>query len=59
MMKQRGTYNLSPSRYVATGEREEIVPVEEILVELEQVEEEREKVDRELDQIMRLLGYGR
>ncbi len=54
----RNDYDLSPSRYVATGEKEEILPVEEILVELEQVEEEREVIDKELDGVLQRLGFG-
>lgn len=54
----KNDYNLSPSRYVATGEKEEIVPVEEILVELEQAEEERKEIDEELDEIMEKMAVS-
>ena len=54
----RNDYNLSHSRYVATGEKEEYLPVDEVLVEFEQVEEERKEIDEELDEILRLLGFG-
>lgn len=54
----RNDYNLSPSRYVATGEKEEYLPVDEVLVELEQVEEERKMIDKELNKLMRKIGFG-
>lgn len=53
----RNDYNLSPSRYVATDEREEPLPIEEALVELEQVKEEGEEIDRELNQILKKLRF--
>ena len=53
----RNDYNLSPLRYVATGEKEEYLPVDEVLVELEQVEEERKEIDKELDAILRDMGF--
>lgn len=52
----RNDYNLSPSRYVAVGEEEEYLPIDEVLVELAQVEEERREIDKELDAILRKLG---
>ena len=54
----RNDYNLSPSRYVATGEKEEYLPVDEVLVELEQVEEERKAIDEELNAILQQAGFG-
>jgi type I restriction-modification system DNA methylase subunit len=54
----RNDYNLSPSRYVATGEKEKYLPVDEVLVELEQVEEERKEIDKELNKLMRKIGFG-
>jgi len=53
----RNDYNLSPSRYVATGEKEEYLPIDEALVELEQVKEEGEEIDRELNQILKKLRF--
>ncbi len=53
----RNDYNLSPSRYVATDEREEPLPIEEALVELEQVKEEGKEIDRELNQILKKLRF--
>jgi len=52
----RNDYNLSPSRYVATNEKGEYLPVDEALVELAQVEEERKEIDRELNAIMQKIG---
>lgn len=54
----RNDYNLSPSRYVATGEKEVYLPVDEVLVELAQVEEERKVIDKELDEVLLQLGFG-
>jgi type I restriction enzyme M protein len=54
----RNDYNLSPSRYVATDEKEEYLPIDEALVELEQVEEERKEIDKELGDILKkILNY--
>ena len=53
----RNDYNLSPSRYVATGDKEVYLPVDEVLVELEQVEEERKRIDKELNKLMRKIGF--
>jgi len=53
----RNDYNLSPSRYVATGEKEEYLPIDEALVELEQVKEEGEEIDRKLNQILKKLRF--
>lgn len=52
----KNDYNLSPSRYVAAGEKEEYLPIDEALVELAQVEEERKEIDTELKAILRKLG---
>jgi len=55
----KNDYNLSPSRYVATGEREEYLPVDEALVQLAQVEEERREIEAELNAIVQKLGFER
>lgn len=52
----RNDYNLSPSRYVATNDKEEMVSLEEALVLLAEAEEERAAVDRELDTVLSELG---
>jgi len=54
----RNDYNLSPARYVAVDEKEELMPIDECLVVLAQVEEERKVIDSELDSILRKLGFG-
>jgi type I restriction enzyme M protein len=52
----RNDYNLSPSRYVAGAEEEEVVPLEEAVVLLQEAEEEREEADRKLDEVLNKLG---
>ena len=54
---RKNDYNLSPSRYISSDEKEEIQPVEDILVELSKVEEESESIDRELREIMQKIGF--
>ncbi|MEJ5166711.1 MAG: N-6 DNA methylase, partial [Thermoanaerobaculia bacterium] len=46
-------YNLSPSRYVAKNNQEEILPLEEATVELEEAEEERKMADEKLWEILK------
>jgi len=52
----RNDYNLSPSRYVSTNNKEEVLPLEEAVVLLEEAEEERAAADRALNEILRQLG---
>jgi type I restriction enzyme M protein len=54
----RNDYNLSPSRYVAGAEEEEVLPLEEAVVLLQEAEEERDEADRELDEVLSKLGLG-
>jgi type I restriction enzyme M protein len=54
----KNDYNLSPSRYVAGAEQEEVLPLEEAVVLLQEAEEEREGADRELDEVLSKLGLG-
>jgi type I restriction enzyme M protein len=54
----RNDYNLSPSRYVAIGAQEEVLPLEEAVVLLREAEEERAHADRELDRVLKMLGLG-
>lgn len=49
-------YNISPSRYVSTGEQEEVLPLEEAVVLLREAEEEREEADRALAGVIEMLG---
>ncbi len=52
----RNDYNLSPSRYVSTNGKEEVLPLEEAVVRLQEVEEERAEADRALLEVLRTLG---
>ncbi len=52
----KNDYNISPSRYIHTGESEEFRPIEEIWFELQEAEEESKLVDDQLKQIMALLS---
>ena len=57
----KNDFNLSPSRYVATGGAEEVLPLEEAVVLLQEAEEERAEADRELDEVLaqpRVRGIG-
>jgi type I restriction enzyme M protein len=55
----RNDCNLSPSRYVASNNKEEILPLDEAIVLLSEAEEERQTVDRELKDILNKLGLGK
>ncbi len=52
-------YNLSPSRYVAQNDREEVLPLEEVVVLLQEAEEERTEADQALQAVLRELGLQR
>jgi type I restriction enzyme M protein len=54
----RNDYNLSPSRYVATGAKEEVLPLEEAMVLLREAEEERAEADRALKEVLTMLGLS-
>jgi type I restriction enzyme M protein len=54
----RNDSNLSPSRYVAGNDKEDVLPLEEAVVLLNEAEEERQQVDLELKQILAKLGLG-
>jgi type I restriction enzyme M protein len=54
----RNDYNLSPSRYVAADQKEEILPLEEAVVLLREAEEERAEADLELARVLGALGLG-
>ncbi len=49
-------YNLSPSRYVAQHDTEEVLPLEEAMVRLREAEEARAEADRALAEVLRTLG---
>jgi len=52
----KNDYNLSPSRYVSVGEKEDVLPLDEAVVLLREAEEEREAADRGLTEVLRRLG---
>ncbi|WP_243027225.1 type I restriction-modification system subunit M [Thermus albus] len=52
----RNDYNLSPSRYVAANDKEEVLPLEEAMVRLREAEESRAEAERNLAAVLRLLG---
>ncbi|MBC7098257.1 SAM-dependent DNA methyltransferase [Candidatus Bipolaricaulota bacterium] len=52
----RNDYNLSPSRYVATNDQEEVLPLEEAVVLLREAEEERAEAERRLQEVLKILG---
>ena len=49
-------YNLSPSRYVAHNDQEEVLPLEEAVVRLREAEEERTEADQALREVLKTLG---
>ena len=53
----KNDFNLSPSRYVATDGKEEVLPLDEAVVLLAEAEEERAEADRELDKVLAKLGF--
>jgi type I restriction enzyme M protein len=54
----KNDYNLSPSRYVSTGERVDVLSLDEAVVLLQEAEEERAEADRQLEKILAALGFG-
>ena len=54
----RNDYNLSPSRYVANSNKDEVLPLEEAVVLLKEAEEDRVVADRELEAVLTRLGLG-
>jgi type I restriction enzyme M protein len=53
----RNDFNLSPSRYVATNDKEEVLPLEEAVVLLREAEEERTEADKALAAVLERLGF--
>jgi type I restriction enzyme M protein len=53
----RNDYNLSPSRYIDSGEREEYRPLEDAVVQLAEAEEERQEINQELTAMLKKLGF--
>lgn len=54
---KKNDYNLSPSRYVYTGEVEELREIPEILQEIEGLKEEEREIDGKLEEIIGKLGF--
>lgn len=52
-------YSLSPSLYVVSNDKEEILPLEEAIVLLREAEEERAKADAALREVLSILGLSR
>jgi type I restriction enzyme M protein len=52
----RNDYNLSPSRYVATNDKEDVLPLEDAVVLLREAEEERARADGQLKEVLATLG---
>ena len=52
----KSDYNISPSRYIHTGEAEEYRPINEIVVELEDLEKESAETNAVLRTVLRKLG---
>ncbi len=52
----RNDYNLSPSRYVASNDQEDVLPLEEAMVLLREAEEERAEAERRLHEVLEVLG---
>jgi type I restriction enzyme M protein len=55
---KKNDYNISPSRYIHTGEAETYRPIAEIVEELNAIEEEAKATDNALREILRQLGVG-
>ncbi len=53
---KKNDYNISPSRYIHTGEAETYRPIAEIVEELNAIEEEAKATDKALREIIRQLG---
>jgi type I restriction enzyme M protein len=49
-------YNISPSRYVASNDKEASLPLDEAIVLLSEAEEERRVADKELKELLSKLG---
>lgn len=52
----RHDYNLSPSRYVVTDDKEEFLSLEEAVVLLREAEEECAEANKNLDEVLQTLG---
>jgi type I restriction enzyme M protein len=52
----RNDFNLSPSRYVAQNNQEDVLPLEEAVVLLEEAEQERLEADKALSEVLKSMG---
>lgn len=52
----KNDYNMSPSRYVAQDNGEEILPLEDAVVQYREAEEERAEADKKLKEVLQRLG---
>lgn len=55
---KKNDYNISPSRYIHTGDAETYRPLAEIVEELDAVEAEAQEADKALRKILKQLGVG-
>ncbi len=53
----RNDFNISPSRYVATNGKEDVVPLDEAVVLLAEAEEDRAEADKLLDKVLVKMGF--
>ena len=53
---KQNDYNISPSRYIQTGDTEIYRPLEEIVAELDAIEIEAKETDRTLREILAKMG---
>ncbi len=53
----KNDFNLSPSRFVATGLEADVLPLDEAVVRLQEAEEERTEADKKLDKVLASLGF--
>lgn len=54
--QKKNDYNISPSRYIFTGEAETYRPIPEIVADLDAIEEEAKDTDKALREILSQLG---
>ena len=53
---KKNDYNISPNRYISTGDAETYRPLAEIVAELDAIEEEAKETDQELREILERIG---
>ena len=53
---KKNDYNISPSRYIHTGDAETYRPLSEIVAELDMIEAEARETDRALREILERIG---